>query len=134
MHALMHHFSLSITLVDFHHKSEATLDELAEYFESLPETDINCDENYDVHLSDGVLTISLGKDLGTYVINKQTPNRQLWFSSPLSGPKRYDFLNGNWIYKRDGMSLHSRLTTELTQLYGKPVDLMHLLAKEVGHN
>jgi frataxin len=33
-------------------------------------------------LQDGVLTIRLG-DKGTYVINKQTPNRQLWFSSPI---------------------------------------------------
>ena len=33
-------------------------------------------------LQDGVLTVRLG-DLGTYVINKQTPNRQLWLSSPV---------------------------------------------------
>ena len=30
----------------------------------------------------GVLTLRLG-DKGTYVINKQTPNRQIWFSSPI---------------------------------------------------
>ncbi len=30
----------------------------------------------------GVLTVKLGK-LGTYVINKQTPNRQIWWSSPI---------------------------------------------------
>ena len=24
------------------------------------------------------------------MINKQTPNRQLWWSSPLSGPRRYE--------------------------------------------
>ncbi len=42
------------------------------------------------HLQQGVLTLRLG-DLGTYVINKQTPNRQIWMSSPLSGPVRYDW-------------------------------------------
>ena len=41
----------------------------------------------------GVLTVRLG-ELGTYVINKQAPNRQLWMSSPLSGPVRYDWAPG----------------------------------------
>jgi frataxin-like iron-binding protein CyaY len=35
-----------------------------------------------VSLQQGVLTVRLGKH-GTYVINKQTPNRQIWLSSPV---------------------------------------------------
>lgn len=31
----------------------------------------------------GVLTLSLGISKGTYVLNKQAPNRQLWLSSPV---------------------------------------------------
>ncbi len=31
----------------------------------------------------GVLTVKMGGDLGTYVINKQTPNKQIWLSSPV---------------------------------------------------
>ena len=31
----------------------------------------------------GVITVKLGDDLGTYVINKQTPNKQIWLSSPV---------------------------------------------------
>jgi hypothetical protein len=42
-----------------------------------------------VPLADGVLTVSLGGDQGIYVINKQTPNKQIWLSSPLTGPKRW---------------------------------------------
>ena len=30
-----------------------------------------------------MLTVKLGGDLGTYVINKQTPNKQIWLSSPV---------------------------------------------------
>ena len=30
-----------------------------------------------------------------------------------SGPKRYDFVRGTWIYKHDGISLHQMLTDEL---------------------
>ena len=36
-----------------------------------------------------MLTINLGGDYGVYVINKQTPNKQIWLSSPISGPQRY---------------------------------------------
>ena len=35
-----------------------------------------------LHAQLGVLTVALGTH-GTYVINKQSPNRQLWWSSPL---------------------------------------------------
>lgn len=37
----------------------------------------------DLNYSDGVMTLKL-KDQSTYVINKQTPNRQIWLSSPVS--------------------------------------------------
>lgn len=63
---------------------------------------------------------------GTYVINKQPPNKQIWLSSPLSGPKRYDWVVtgegmhqkegggvGEWVYLRDNSTLTSLLATEL---------------------
>lgn len=28
---------------------------------------------------------------GTYVVNKQPPNKQIWLSSPVSGPFQYAF-------------------------------------------
>lgn len=60
------------------------------------------------------MTINVGDEIGTYVINKQTPNRQIWLSSPRSGPKRYDFDpdKRRWVYKHDGVSLHELLTEE----------------------
>ena len=69
----------------------------------------------------GVLTAQLGS-LGTYVINKQTPNRQIWMSSPVSGPVRYDLTGGQWVYNRDGHELHARLREELTELVGHPFE------------
>lgn len=42
----------------------------------------------------GVLTIKLGGDLGTYVINKQTPNKQIWLSSPSRYVRKSEFLMG----------------------------------------
>jgi frataxin-like iron-binding protein CyaY len=48
----------------------------------------------DVTLASGVLTLLLPHPFGTYVINKQSPNQQIWLSSPQSGPIRY--ISGNY--------------------------------------
>lgn len=78
---------------------------------------------------------------GSYVINKQPPNKQIWLSSPVSGPKRYDWVvaagdagqhekegsvvsddtdpagddgaGGKWIYIRDGSGLSELLKREI---------------------
>ncbi|XP_017728537.1 PREDICTED: frataxin, mitochondrial isoform X2 [Rhinopithecus bieti] len=63
--------------------AEETLDSLAEFFEDLADKPYTF-EDYDVSFGSGVLTVKLGGDLGTYVINKQTPNKQIWLSSPSS--------------------------------------------------
>lgn len=78
-------------------------------------------------LQAGVLSITF-PPTGTYVINKQPPNKQIWVSSPLSGPKRYDWVlegegmhekegggTGEWVYLRDG--------TNLTELLGKELGI-----------
>jgi frataxin len=70
----------------------------------------------------GVLTLSLG-GRGTYVLNKQAPNKQIWSSSPVSGPVRYDWRAGQWVYKRDDHEMLQRLSSELTQLCGAPLHL-----------
>ena len=69
-----------------------------------------------------MLTIQL-KDHGTYVINKQTPNKQIWLSSPSSGPKRYDYINGKWIYHHDGVSLHQLLSDEFSHIFNQPISV-----------
>jgi frataxin len=65
-------------------------------------------------------------DQGTYVLNKQPPNKQIWLSSPVSGPKRFDWALfsegqdqkegsgvGDWVYLRDGTSLTQLLKREI---------------------
>lgn len=61
----------------------------------------------------GVMTIKAPQ--GTYVLNKQPPNRQLWLSSPVSGPKRYDWdhVRMYWIDTRDGSTLNALMRDEL---------------------
>eukprot|EP00339_Tiarina_fusa_P028392 CAMPEP_0117073194 /NCGR_PEP_ID=MMETSP0472-20121206/51549_1 /TAXON_ID=693140 ORGANISM="Tiarina fusus, Strain LIS" /NCGR_SAMPLE_ID=MMETSP0472 /ASSEMBLY_ACC=CAM_ASM_000603 /LENGTH=129 /DNA_ID=CAMNT_0004797669 /DNA_START=54 /DNA_END=443 /DNA_ORIENTATION=- len=72
---------------------------------------------FDVEYSDGVLRMNLG-DGNNYVINKQPPNKQIWLSSPLCGPKRYnwDSTEKKWINTRDSHCLVSLLNAELKQL------------------
>lgn len=51
----------------------------------------------DVEYQDGVLTITL-EDERQYVINRHTPSRQIWLSSPLSGAGHFSHQeNGRWI-------------------------------------
>ncbi|MCJ1309089.1 Mitochondrial chaperone Frataxin [Agyrium rufum] len=67
----------------------------------------------DVEYSSGVLTL-IYPPHGTYVINKQPPSRQIWLSSPVSGPKRFDYVGGTkWIYLKDGTDLEALLLDEL---------------------
>ena len=42
---------------------------------------------------------------------------------PRSGPFRYDYADGAWVYRRDGHALHSKLEAELEALTGIAVDL-----------
>jgi frataxin len=82
----------------------------------------------------GVLEVSLPQK-GTYVLNKQPPNKQIWLSSPISGPKRFDWVVsgegmhqkegggvGDWIYLRDGTSLTELLKDELGVKLGVDYD------------
>nr|XP_027795944.1 phosphatidylinositol 4-phosphate 5-kinase type-1 beta isoform X3 [Marmota flaviventris] len=111
--------------------AEETLDALAEFFEDLADKPCTL-EDYDVSFGSGVLTVKLGGDLGTYVINKQTPNKQIWLSSPSSGPKRYDWTGKSWVYSHDGVSLHELLATELTKALKTELDLSSLVYSGKG--
>lgn len=79
------------------------------------------------------MSINFGPDVGTYVINKQPPNKQIWLSSPKSGPKRYDWVvqgegqgdkqdtaMGDWMYVRDGSTLSKLFRDELNVDLGLP--------------
>ncbi|XP_024021022.1 frataxin, mitochondrial isoform X2 [Morus notabilis] len=91
---------------EFHRLADSTIHDLQEKFEN------------------EVLTLKLG-ELGTYVLNKQTPNRQIWLSSPVSGPYRFDWDPSAqaWIYRRNKANLLKLLEREMKQLCGEPLNL-----------
>lgn len=108
---------------DFHYIADETLESLQEQLEELledegvEESDVTCDS--------GVLQVDLPDEM-TYVINKQAPNKQIWLSSPVSGPFRYDWRaeEGAWVYSRDGHTIHDKLSEELSDLLGVNVRIL----------
>lgn len=103
--------------------SNETLESLSEKFDQIAEEHSNIlPDDFDVSFSNGVLTAKLGGSYGTYVLNKQTPNLQIWLSSPISGPKRFDLVGDCWMYKRTGEVLHELLSAEISKLLSRPVD------------
>ncbi|TQS37295.1 hypothetical protein Golomagni_02238 [Golovinomyces magnicellulatus] len=105
----------------YHKLADSYLVELEEKLNQLQENN----ELIDVDFSKaGVLTLTLPPK-GVYVLNKQPPNKQIWLASPISGPKRYDFVRfkesenteqgmecGEWVYLRDGGTLSCLLKEE----------------------
>ncbi|KAJ7528607.1 hypothetical protein O6H91_15G010300 [Diphasiastrum complanatum] len=107
---------------DFHNIADRTLEHLQERIEAYGE-DLEVD-GFDTDHAEGVLTVRLGS-MGTYVINKQTPNRQIWLSSPVSGPARFDWHEDKkaWVYRRTKAKLMSLLEKELGELLKADIDL-----------
>ena len=114
--------SSSSSSFDFVRDGDETLESLCERFEEIidagsdrPDAGSFSPSESDVNLSGGVLTVVL-PPFGTYVINKQTPNRQIWLSSPLSGPARFDFdpERRTWVYSHTKESLHDLLDREIS--------------------
>lgn len=60
---------------------------------------------------------------GTWVLNKQTPNRQIWWSSPLSGPLRfeYDVATKMWVTTRGRRELFALLREEVKRVAGTDI-------------
>mmetsp|Transcript_22375 Transcript_22375/g.54198 ORF Transcript_22375/g.54198 Transcript_22375/m.54198 type:complete len:260 (+) Transcript_22375:140-919(+) len=92
---------------DYHNVADETLnsiqDVVEDYLEEYYDTGLSEKEEDipEVNFSSGVLTMYLPSH-GTWVINKQTPNQQLWWSSPISGPRRYEYdkKTERWVYSR----------------------------------
>ncbi|CAM9654178.1 unnamed protein product [Scytosiphon promiscuus] len=86
---------------DFHSVADEALEDIHDAVEEALEEGFP--EDFDCNMSQGVLNIVVG-DRGTWVLNKQSPNRQIWWSSPVSGPMRFEYHedSSRWLNTRDG--------------------------------
>lgn len=126
-----------ITYDEFHLHADRYLEELVNRLEQEQETR----QDVEVDFSAGVLEVAIASK-GTYVLNKQPPNKQIWLSSPLSGPKRFDWVVvgesmhqkqgagvGDWVYLRDGTSLTALLKKELGVELGVDREVVEAVTK-----
>lgn len=94
---------------DFLEISEIELIKLADIIE-------NNDKNsvFDVEYSDGILNIIIFSTKQTYVINKHSASKKIWFSSPVSGANyfAYDQEKKEWLDLKQN-DLQSILLDEL---------------------
>ncbi|KAI0555742.1 mitochondrial chaperone Frataxin [Xylaria curta] len=110
----------NITDEEYHRLADKYINDLLTAYETMQDDRADIDVDYNA----GVMNLRIN-DVGIYVINKQPPNKQIWLSSPTSGPKRYDWVvisegqdqkqdtaRGDWIYMRDGTSLSELLRYE----------------------
>lgn len=65
---------------------------------------------YDVDLNGNILSIQT--ESGTYVVNTQTAIKEIWLSSPISGPYHFSYQDTKWL-DRNGKDLMKILSSEL---------------------
>ncbi|ODQ81468.1 hypothetical protein BABINDRAFT_6166 [Babjeviella inositovora NRRL Y-12698] len=97
-----------ITINQYHKLADVYLESFVDEVEALGEQY----PEIDIELTQGVMTFALPPN-GVYVINKQPPNKQIWLSSPISGPKRYDLVKGQWTSLRDNSLLTNLMAAEI---------------------
>ena len=95
---------------------------LARVFDAVEAAD---SDTVEVDLEGGVLTLEID-GIGTYVLNKHAPMRQLWLSSPRSGAHHFAWDEGKWGSTRGGGELDPLLAQELSQALGTAVQLGRL--------
>lgn len=101
-----------MTLSSFIRIVETTLDNI---YDTIDKKEYSFIEN--MNLVDNVLTINM-KGNKTYVLNIQKPTRQLWVSSPFSGPKRFEYNDvlSKWIdIHNDKISLYELINEEINK-------------------
>lgn len=98
----------------YHTMADKELAKLLELAEMLEES-----SDIEVELESGVLTLTM-PNRRQFVINKHTPSRQIWVSSPTSGAGYFEYIEGKWQPKRRntevGKDLYLFIKDELDKL------------------
>lgn len=105
---------VQLSIQEYHDVADETFEQLLTDLDSFFEDHKIMEADVDEEA--GVMEINCSE--GTYVINKQPPTKQIWLSSPISGPKRFDYHDNSWISLRDGVKLSELLESEMKLMYG----------------
>jgi frataxin len=110
---------MTIDEAEFHAIADKTLDVL------VTTLDLTLGDELEVDMQGGILTIELPGG-GQYVVNKNTPLRQIWLSSPTSGGWHFDWDadHRQWRTRHgDKADLGNVLAAELSAVTGKSLVL-----------
>ena len=77
--------------LDFLKKATNTINKIADIIE-----DNDKEGRFDIDLNNGIITL-IDEKSGTYIINKQNAAKEIWLSSPVSGPYHFKYINDVWI-------------------------------------
>ncbi|KCZ77122.1 iron donor protein CyaY [Anncaliia algerae PRA109] len=69
----------------------------------------------DIDLNNNVLTWKVA-NIGDYVFNKQSPTKQLWISSPISGPIKFDFVDCKFYNKKSDLFFKKYIRNEISSI------------------
>ena len=97
---------------DFHHAVDAVLDRIERAAEA--------SEGIDADLEGGVLTLTC-PDGSRIVVNRQTPNREVWVAAR-SGGFHFASREGAWRDTRSGEELFARLSAITREQAGEALD------------
>ena len=102
----------------FESRADATLARLEQALEA------SAGDGLDIELVGGILTLEL-KAGGIYQINKHSPNREIWLSSPVSGAWHFAWSepDGAWRSTRGSERLEDLLGRELSAALGEVIAL-----------
>ncbi|GAB5367751.1 hypothetical protein AAMO2058_001258000 [Amorphochlora amoebiformis] len=107
-------FAFTVSVDEFNAVSEDLFDILQE---SLEDDELPFE---DMEFSSGVL--SLVTEQGVWIVNKHSASRQVWLSSPKSGPSKFEYNKETqkWVSEReDKTAMHDLLVRELSELVGE---------------
>ncbi len=94
---------------DFLQSCETALIALADRVEAL-----DVSGKLEVDYADGILNIVISESGATYVINRNSGNQKIWYSSPFSGANYFSF-DGSWKDAK-GEELTEKLLAELQKI------------------
>ncbi len=88
---------------------------LSDLFDMIENADKN--SKLDVEYSDGILEIVVVATKQTYIINRNSGNQKIWYSSPFTGADYFSFdgQSQKWLDEK-GIELTNKLFSELNTL------------------
>ncbi len=102
---------MTIDDTQFHRLADKTIDDL---FQAI---DDQLGDDIEAELQDGILTLKMPSG-GQYIVNKNSPLRQIWLSSPQSGAWHFNWVPaaGHWRSTRGSEVLTDILKSELVSV------------------